>query len=461
MAYTEPDEYYNVEVRTTGDDLNGGCFVAEREGMTTGVDRSQADSPYLQTGVDSVTFTTVAGATDTARKSYVIANHTVSSDDVGNFVNTSVGATDVHVGMFCIESVDTGANTWVMSQYVRDSGADAATPTSVTARMGGAWPSVCSFKEAAVLTTRMAISWVRSGTYALTTTSDNVSGGVYVGHWSQPAVFVGYESERGDNGTRPIFTTGETGLTSYMMYIQGYRGSLVANIEFNGGSTAGNAVHFGNWQGAVALNCKAVNFDTSSGGAFQGKGTAVGCEVDGARYGYRCGALDCVATDCSEGFYPTSYSTSIERCVAYDCTTGFYCDAGGGAPRYCTADDCTTGFHVEMPAICCIASNCGTGYTGGSASGTGLVECARYNNTTNASGMGFDSNGITCTSDPYVDQNSRDYRINTDAGGGALLADEGFRIPGQTNYSDLGAVITEPSGGGSSVIPARPIQIGA
>ena len=135
---------------------------------------------------------------------------------------------------------------------------------------------------------------------------------------------------------------------------------------------------------------------------------------------------------------------------------------------YCTADDCTTagfsGTNDRLRAIASVATNCGTGFnfTSGTNRGTLLYECAGWNNTANySSSLAVVEGFITPSSDPWENQSSRDFRLNSSATGGELLKGKGIGFTGQTAESDVNAFVTASSGGGSSVIPARPIQIGA
>ena len=471
MAYLAPSVHHSREIRTTGNALNGGCFVNnDLEGWSSvGVDRSQADSPFLVSGESSFAVTTTPGATwEHIYSLTVTGGHTCSSDDVGNYVQvSSTSSSEAYDGMFCIDSVnEVGTNTWHMTKPVRTQADNTAT-YDVTCRMGGAWPNLGAMADITGSDDwRCSATYVKSGTYALSTTSTNVDGGPYhPGSNNIPVNIIGYNSTRNDKGAggRPLLTVGSTGYTGQMLRCQGYRGTSFQHLEINGGGTATVGIDIYQYSLGMIVDCKVTNMDTTSGKAFSGDGTCLSCEASGGgKYGYyQIGASRSVAHGVDIGFYQPTYS--VNNCLAYDATTGYEFKAGNwGVQGFGnTADDCTTGFKYQGTIANCLASNCTTGFDA-SSNGPGTIDCAIYNNTTGfGSDNAYNLHAITCTSDPYEDQIARDYRINTAAAGGALLADKGYGIPGQTDYRDIGGVLTEPSGGGSSVIPARPIQIGA
>ena len=466
MSYSSPEVEHFREIRTTGNSLNAGCFVDNnQEGWSTvGVDRSQADSAFLISGASGFAVTTTPGATWGHIYSLTVAGgHTVSTDDIGNFVLVSAASSsEAYTGLFCIDAINSvGSNTWHMTKPVRTQTANTATYT-LTARMGGAWPNLGFIETIAGRDDwRCSAAYVKSGTYALTTTSVNSDGGPYQPSDSnRPINIIGYNSTRGDKGVggRPLLTVGSTGYTGTMLKARGYRGTSFQHLEINGGGTATGGIYVDAYSIALIVDCKITNMDTSSGKAFYGRGMCLSCEASGGgdRGFHQIGASRSVAHGVSTGFYQPDYNVS--NCLAYDCTTGFIFKEGNyGVTGFGnTADDCTTGFnHSGNTLANCIASNCTTGFDASSV-GSGVIDGGFYNNTTNVdSDVRYNLNPITCASDPYVDASSRDYRLNTSATGGALLADKGYGIPGQTDYRDVGAVLTEPSGsgGGGTTVP--------
>ena len=471
MSYSNPGVHHFREVRTTGNALNAGCFVNnDLEGWSSvGVDRSQADSAFLVSGESSFAVTTTPGGTWTHIYSLTITGgHTCSSDDVGNFVLISAASSsEAYTGLFCIDAVNSvGSNTWHMTKPVRGQADNTAT-YNVTCRMGGAWPNLGFMETIGGRNDyECSATYLKSGTYALTTTSANADGGPYnQGDSNVPVNIIGYNSTRNDKGAggRPLLTVGSTGFTGTMLSARGYRGTSFQHIEINGGGTATGGIYGNGYNISSIVDCKVTNMDTSSGKAFLGSGTCLSCEASGGgdRGFHAIGAARCVAHGVGTGYYQPNFS--VNNSLAYDCTTGFQFKEGnyGVSGFGNTADDCTTGFAYAGNTLAnCLATNCTTGFDA-SGAGPGVIDCGVYNNTTNfGSDNAFNQNAITCTSDPYENQGARDYRINQAAAGGALLADKGYGIPGQTDYRDVGGVLTEPAGGGSSVFPSFPINAG-
>jgi len=471
MAYERIEQPCDFEVRTDGDNDNGGGFAAAASSYSTGTDRSQQAAAHVATGSAGVTATTMAGSGSSYRTKVVLSGYTVSSADVGNLVNLTCTDSDVFDGLYMIAGADSSANTWEFTEENRNSTtALNASGVSVTFKMGGGWADLGFWgsKNDIWWNDHWAINvWIRAGTYTYSTTSVNTEGGPFSAP-SDNCLFKieGYETTRGDSrsgGARPVIAAGSSGFTGTMMKIIWIS---VFHLELDGGGTA--TVGFeGDEYHTLVANCKVGNMDTSSGAGFYKRMTAVACEATGCYRGYynAIQAVDSVAHDCTTGFESPRFP--IRRCLAYDCTTGFALTSDGGA-IYCTADDCSTagfsGTDDRLRAIASVATNCGTGFnfTSGTNRGTLLYECAGYNNTTNySSSLAVVEGFITPGADPWEDQSGRDYRLNSSATGGELLKGKGIGFTGQTAESDVNAFVTASSGGGSSVIPARPIQIGA
>ncbi len=143
MAYSRIEEPCDIEVRTDGDDTNGGGFAAPASSYSTGTDRSQQASAYLATGSGGVTATTMAGSGSSYRRKVVISGHTVASADVGNLCNLTCSDSDVFDGLYMIKAVDTSTNAFEFTSENRNSTtALNASPVAVTLKMGGAFASL-------------------------------------------------------------------------------------------------------------------------------------------------------------------------------------------------------------------------------------------------------------------------------------------------------------------------------
>ena len=311
-------------------------------------------------------------------------------------------------------------------------------------------------------TTAGDIVYVKEGTYTLTSTSQNVSGGTLL--IAQAVKFLGYKTTAGDFAARPIINAGS---------------QVVTNV---------------------------IQFSTPN---YNNQGTAVRCiEIDGnnnATYGfyvnvnYICLVENCIARNCENGFYGGLFAQSLNNCSAIDCTTSGFVSAYG---VFCHSDSCSIGFSgITRHLFGCIASNStnegfSTGLTypflwnrcvavnNGSdgfknqyaigqlnqciASGNGgygfrvgansslMTDCADYYN---ASGRDIiasnplDFRPINLTGDPFVDSAGNDYRLNDIAGAGAELRQIQLSgLAGVNSVFDVGAIDAVVTAGGGNVI---------
>ena len=472
----------NFEIRTDGNVLNGGGFACAPSTYNTGTDRSQSADPHVNTDDASVSASTVTGATANARAEWQLSGYDVSAEDVGNVVQvSSTGDAGAYVGLFLIASVDTTANTWRVSYgSVRDSSLD-STPTNVELRMGGALPSIgllCDWCGTDGDTSTQWINeqavrdvFIKSGTYTMTTDTVNANHGPIrvadVG-WC----IIGYETTRGDNGERPVIDVASSGVTGIVWRFEaGYYSHIVQNIEINMRGTADTGFEAETYINHSWFNCRAVNIGDGCTGFY--KGEAYACEAvgttggDGQQDGTgfdRTHNMYCIALGCYRGYERPD--TPVLHSLAHDCYTGFRRREVETAAvlAYCVADACDEGFELRyIAAASCIATNCTTGFTSGDGtkSYNPIVNCVGYNNTTHTHNLDNAPGWTTLAADPWENQSADDFRLNDAETGGALLRSIGLGPPGQTADSDKNFFVTEKSGGGSSVIPARPIQIGA
>lgn len=482
IGYTSStNESMNFEVRTDGNMLNSGGFASERSPYSTGTDRTQSASPYVET-TGSVTAATKTGSAHADRYKIVLSNYTVAAADVGNTVRVSAStdATNAYVGMYLIVSADTTNNAWEMSQPTRSSSIDSS-PATLTLRMGGALPSLggvtdyCNASDGdedrVYSPSTVSQIWIKSGTYTMTSTDWNTNHGpVRFNDSNMGPSIHGYETTRGDMGEKPVIDVGSTGYTGNILEADGgYPQIVICNIQFNTGGTA-DGVSMGGYAKAVAIKCKVAEIGTGQIGFENGACyacEAVGGGTDGTHdgTGFKKGNTTyCVSSNCDTGF--EEQFPSIHQCLAYDCAKGYEqtsYNANNSSLLFCVADDCTTGFYIQYRSVTkCVATNCTTGFEATSSTNqNGLNWCFGYNNTTHIDDMPMQLDWTALAADPWEDQSARDYRLNDAETGGALLRSNGFSPPGQTADVDTNAFVTQKSGSGSSVIPARPIQIGA
>lgn len=179
------------EVRTTGNDNNGGCFSAG----STGTDYSQQDTVQFS-GTDLV-----VQATNTFVGS---ASHPFTSADVGNCLHIT-GGTGWTVGWYQIKSLN--ANTVQL-----DRSPAAANTTGGAWSEGGALATLATAAGGAVSSN---VIWMKAGTYnvAATSTLSTSFGGANT--TTPDTRLSGYSTTRGDSGTATLqaTTSGITVLT--------------------------------------------------------------------------------------------------------------------------------------------------------------------------------------------------------------------------------------------------------
>jgi len=324
------------EIRTDGDDANGGGF---ERGAPAENDRSQQAAAYW---ADSLSH---GDATDKVEP----ANHTVDSADVGNLVCIQA-ETDWTAGWYAIRSIDTagGNNYWVL-----DRAAHAGTPVSSTmAKMGGALASIGGFgyimamdanHRASGLTDRTNVHW-RSGLYVLGSASYNVPGGAYTedADWSIHTHIAGYDSASGRypaagwDSAQPIFRAGAYNPgTNGMLFRSGYGTTLSShwrNIEVDCSDGAGNRVASTGIRGQDARylhteRCVVHHASaTGNNGGFMYLRATRCLAHECAGYGfYACNAVHSVAHHNANGFCEGYTSSGQVACLAYANTgVGFW-----------------------------------------------------------------------------------------------------------------------------------------
>lgn len=446
------------EIRTTGSDGNGGGFNPNRGGG--GVDRSQQDAAFIT--IDGVTITaTVNAATDTLDLTGVVA----IAAHLGNLVNITGGTATA--GVYEIIAIPT-AGRWQLDRAAGTAGQTA------TGAMGGAAASlgwVCGKQS------DLNIIWVKAGTYLITSTTNNISGGRFT---TQRSFYWGYQTTRGDfSATRPKMQA--SGVNTFTIATLGGNGVIVGNIDVDGNNQAA-VVGFAS--GQTVWRCTA--FNCTNGGFNPGANSNV-------RF------IECRATGCSgvQGFVGNAtsdqalynciadantaggflWSGSLERCLAFGNTGaaghGFSTSAqttmrncvsyGNGGDGFRTVGDGGSGTRY----INCIAEgNAGFDFnpTGvGVLSGQEIrINCASFNNGSTATDANFvlSLNHLALTVSPFNNAAGGDFRLNSNPLGGALLVNvatptlmNGFAtgynvglMQGVTNTGGAGG------GGGSQVL---------
>lgn len=423
------------EVRVTGSDNNGGGYVSGGGGT----DYTLQDAAAFN-GTDLV----IDGTTNTKVTS---ATHNFVAADVGNFINVTAG-TNFTVGRYQIVSVASNAATL-------DRAAGTVGSTGGTWYEGGA---IASPAIAAAVTIAGNVIYVKysATAYAITTASAGVASGCV--NMVSGVLMMGYDTNRtlvNADANRPLLQLSGTVSTTVMV---GTVGAMARNIIVDGNNQTSSKGF-----ASDAWNCKAINCTNS---AFTGR--AVYCEATGCS---TTSVFMGTSMYCwGHGNSSRVFSGSAFFCVASESSAGGFLGAAHGCIAYNNPGGGTSGFFVNSSAALswsnCIAIGNGQyGYAAASAASSQskqIVNCAHYNN---AGGNVFYSavqeGTIALTADPFVDAANGDFRLNTAAGGGALLraagwpATFGLLNANITNYSDIGMFQHQDAasggGGGSSV----------
>jgi hypothetical protein len=437
------------EVLAAGSDLNGGGFKTGAAGTNyaqqTGAQKSGADLAMHATTANKVN---PAGAG-------------VAAADVGNVIYIASG-TDWTPGWYEITAQD--GTYWTLStSHAGGTCSAAGNANAATYKMGGAFasPGILS----TVVTIHGQKAWIGPGTYTLASATAGTTGPIVLSGASNYKI-EGWQSTRGDLGTKPIITVPANDSIQNIALVtlagnDSARCQTVINLKVDGknGGT-GTGINGFNLTGSynAAVLCDAIN-----------------CDQANTLYGFSRGKLvSCLAQDCGVGF--TLYIFAF-ACEAYSCNANGFVPAVGRALYCisrlnggvgflgtwncefvnCMADgNAGDGFDaIGNTSLCinCISSNHTTyGFDAGSGV---LIRCAGYNNGNNVNGTPVVNIAFkTLTSDPYTERNgdaTEDFRPNTAANGGALLRAAGLLVPSQqaNGNLDIGAVQhADPAGGG-------------
>lgn len=383
------------EVRTDGDDGNGGGFVTG----ASGTDYSQQAAAQK-----SAADLTMHATTDTKCHPGALG---VAAADVGNIIYISAG-TDWTPGWYEIKSQD--GTDWTLDR----SPSAAGNANLATFKMGG---GIATFATLASVSVGGNVANIRYGTY---------TAGASVDFSTKTVRIIGHKS--GTN--RPVLKATANDIT---LLLGRSTTASVRAMEFDGDTYTGVTgcdYGYGNDRRGLAYDCVARN-------------CAVGFASKTACY-YCCAAYDCetgfgltranfcYAESCTTaGFIGTSVF-----CIANACAIGFKHSIGGTFSTNCIAYGSTgNGFKATASSrgdgfVYCIAVNSG-GYGFASMDISQAVYCAGYNNTSghidkisDARNIGF----ITLSADPFVDAAGGDFNLNDTEGGGALLRAIGLSL---------------------------------
>ena len=345
--------------------------------------------------------------------------------------------------------------------YVTTSGSDSNTGLTE----GLAFASLG--KACATATTSGDRIYVKSGTYTLTSTTNNANGGRFT---IPIGVRVeGYGTTPGDEGAMPVISAGS--LTSFTMATMtasfNVRPPMMRNIELNGNSqtsVTGLGIS-GSFTFAVSkVICRSctTGFSGAQGHTCVIDSAAISC---GTGFSNIYQAVGCLARSCTSfGF---SGIKNAAFCLANNnSNSGFYAlNTIGTSYLNCVSHGNTNyGFDISydigIMANCIASSNSLHGYSIGTANNAGMMmyNNANWNNTsgTNRYTTTSEHGKIDLTADPYTNAASNNFTLNNNAGGGVLLRSAGFpgsMQSGNTGFLDVGAFQVAAGGGGGLLLP--------
>lgn len=424
------------EIRTDGSDTNGGGYKSNA-GTT---DYSQQAAAQL----------TVTDASCTGNTTVTSVTGGFTAAMVGNLIYLSSGP-----GWYEI-TARTDTNTITIDR-------NGPNASGMTANVGGALASPGGLGALLVAVggiTAGQKAYIKSGTYNLTGTTVNVSGGpldLSVANLTNKSFLLkGYQTTRSDyTGTRPVIAA--NGNAPTQMIKNGGNNSgphTFDNLEIDGGSQATNGIVGTGSTTSFAFNCYVHDCDGSA--AFSGitailckayscaafgftSGYAAYCWADACETGFGTGAINChfciASNNSADGF--SSQLTVAFNCISYNNGGDGFETGLASRPVPCgnciSFSDAGYGFRGMDNAY---LLNCAYGADGGGSGRTNVTPLA-------------DLNAITLTADPFTNAAGGDFSLNNVAGGGALLRAAGFSPYGQTGYLDVGAVQHQDSGGGT------------
>jgi hypothetical protein len=451
------------ELRTTGNDNNGGSFKSG----AAGTDRSQQDA--AQVAIDNSTIT----VSITTNVITFVSGYTPSSADVGNAVQMLTG-TNVTAGFYEITAQT--PTTWTVDRNVVTSG----TATDATGNMGGAMASPGKVSSGLAAGNKV---WIKFGTYNLSVNTLNVSNGApapSVGGVSAsvPMIWRGYDVTRGDEtANRPTFkpTAATYNVSLYVLNLTAAHWCAVENLILDANSKANRGVGITGIAGTSdkvdVLSAVSIGFEISGGNISR-------CKATGCNPGFQAGTAIltlCEAVSGGGGFRAND-STAMDHCIARGCSgAGF---AGIDTTRLWTCTNCVSyghgsdGFSLGINHVnlfnCISYNNTGWGVNSSVGFAGAIFNCAvgsniagPTQNITSYKNIGL----ITLTANPFTSSATADFSLNTTSGGGALLRGTGYGTfpSGVTlGHPDVGAAQHVDSGGGggsiigsSIVTPAR------
>lgn len=423
-----------VEVRTAGNDTNGGAFTTG----ATGTDFSQQD---LKNTVGSNISTVDAVAVGTGVITSATAAFTAAI--VGNVIYLQGGTGALAAGWYHV-TIFTNATTITVDRNV-------AAGTGITMNVGGAL--VSPGMAAGIGLISGAIIHIKAGTYLITSATPNISGGC-IALSLATLIIHGYQTVREDYGTQPLLQA--SGIATFTIISNTGADCSTANVNVDGaGLVSSRGI---NQRGYVfkcnALNCTNSGFATSTDVIFN-RCTATGCSTAAVFAGGFC--VDCVAYDNTVTAFSGTGDAKWVRCIADSnsgaTTDGFIFTTGNSSINCVAYNNGRDGFRTSQDSVsfenCIAESNAGVGINVISA----LDSILFINNATFGNGGGgivtgagkgiINMNPVAGASTFFTNAAAQDFSLNNVAGGGAAARNAGYPgvLPvGGTGFLDIGAL---------------------
>jgi hypothetical protein len=454
MAFAARTEW---DVRTTGDDSNGGGFNT----ISSGTDFSVQDAPQV-----TYTDLTIVGV-DTDISS---SANPFTGVHVGNILNVTGGSGFI-VQRVQIVSVAAGVATC-------DKAVGTIASVGGAGKLGG---GLATIGAANTLVVNGNIIHVKAGTYTHTATTTI----------ARPIVLIGYNAAHYDYGTKPLITTATNSTVLMTITTATVAGSAMQttfdNISFsNTAGTRARAINGANgeWNYSALKNCIFDGFTSIYDGGVSNRPEnwyVENCEFN------NCSATAWFIQSCNLWLYGSKIRTTGADAIRYQSnkviisvvksviasttgkaiatpnnaaaviylidsaifaasSDGVQVNQGGSFPSFLMMENSiiydTGGFGVNYDAVQNGVKSLGRN------NAFGDTTSGARNNV--EAGVGE----ITLSADPFNNAASGDFTLNTTSGGGVLLRELGF--PGVsaigTGYADVGPLQHEDTGGGGSGI---------
>jgi len=427
------------EVRTTGNDGNGGGFVTG----ASGTDFSQQDVAQAVTTVATVVHTT------TSQINVSAGDYTVVAADVGNILQITGGTATP--GFYHITAVDIPNNRWILDRSAGTAG------QTVVGAMGG---GIASPAIVAPPMVNGNILFIKAGTYTMSVNTNNVSNG----KWSKnaPILVIGYDTNRvwGNVDTKPIIqatvtlTTMWAGNSNWVNNIVFDVNSQASTRAVSGGAYTRCAFNNGTLSNSMGLatHCtatgnSAIPFADGGSGFFY-------CEAFGnTATGFSCSNASlhsCLSYDntgaTSDGFTnPSLTSAHFFNCIAYNNGRDGFRNTGGSLVSRLILQNCIA------------EDNVGIGINAVNTQYPSIaIRCSVFNNGTDTAGGLTEVDTLTPGSSVFTNAAAGDFSLNNTGGAGATLRAAGY-IEFDSNlfpagltasFLDVGVAQHQDTGGG-------------